>query len=211
MKYVVNIAKTDEEDQIIERTKVGEFETEIDAIMKVSEEDRKLKKCGVKNTHVELLKIEDGNKIQPREVCPQDKPLDVNIENTYRMRLALETDIATDSVYHDIDVKAFKDESKQLKKLIKVCESQKLYEDWKQAFISKEFEKVKGQKFLTCTYIFAGIGQYEDTIPETELKSFMCWINGNGSAFFGGSREATESEIKQYIALHAADQVERDH
>lgn len=57
MKFVINIAKTDSDGQVIERQKVGEYITEIEAIMKVSEEDQKLKKAGIKDAHVEMLQV----------------------------------------------------------------------------------------------------------------------------------------------------------
>ena len=57
MIFVINIAKTDSNGQVVERQKIGEYKTEIDAIMKVSEEDQKLKKAGIKDAHVEMLQI----------------------------------------------------------------------------------------------------------------------------------------------------------
>ena len=52
------------------------------------------------------------------------------------------------------------------------------------------------------------MGQYETTIPASGKETFLEWINGSGAGFFESDREATEAEIKQYIALHAADHLE---
>ena len=52
------------------------------------------------------------------------------------------------------------------------------------------------KKFLTYSYLFAGIGQYKQTIPEEQKESFLCWIQGNGSAFCDSGRDASEEEIK---------------
>ena len=133
-------------------------------------------------------------------------PDNLDKETLYRMRLSLETDIATDSIYHELDSDAFEAEKEQLQAVIDRCEDEADYNAWKESFISEEFKKLNGKRFLTCTYLFAGIGQYEAIIPEEEKESFQCWINGNGSAFFGGDREATEEEIKTYIALHAGEE-----
>ena len=115
----------------------------------------------------------------------------------------IETDIAIDSVYHDLDSDAFEEEKAKLQAVKDRCEDEDDYNAWKEFFISEEYKKLNRKRFLTCTYLFAGIGQYEAIIPEEEKDSFLCWIDGNGSAFFGGDREASEEEIKTYIALHA--------
>ena len=90
-----------------------------------------------------------------------------------------------------------------LSHISKRCEDEADFQAWKNDYITSEYEKVKGKEFLVCSYLFAGIGQYEAIIPVEQKESFISWINGNGSAFFGGEREATENEIKKYIALQA--------
>ena len=135
-------------------------------------------------------------------------PEDLDKESLYRMRLSLETAIQTDSIFNDLDAESFEGQKEFLKAVKERCENEEDYAAWKQEYISSEYAKVKGNKFLTCSYLFAGIGQYETTIPEEQKESFICWINGNGSAFFGGEREATEEEIKRFIALHAGDELE---
>lgn len=132
-----------------------------------------------------------------------DLPEDLDRETLYRMRLALETDVETESIFHDMDGEAFEAEEAKLDAVKERCEDEADFQAWKKDYIASEYEKVKGKKFLVCSYLFAGIGQYEAIIPAEEKESFICWINGSGSAFFGGEREATEDEIKKYLALQA--------
>ena len=130
-------------------------------------------------------------------------PENLDKESLYRLRLALETDIKTGSVFHDMDTMAFASEKMTCKAAKERCEDEEDYQSWKKEYLATEYEKVKDQKFLVCTYIFAGIGQYEAIIPADQKTSFIGWINANGSAFLGGEREATEEEVKKYIALKA--------
>ena len=132
-----------------------------------------------------------------------DLPEDLDKETLYRMRLALETDIETESVFHDMDDRAFAVEKATLDIVKDRCEDEADFQAWKRSYIASEYEKVKDRSFLVCSYLFAGIGQYEAIIPADQKAAFVSWINGNGSAFFGGEREATEDEIKKYIALQA--------
>ena len=133
-------------------------------------------------------------------------PDDISKEDLYRMRLALETDLVTESVYHDIEGEEFEQEAARLQAVKDSCDDENDYEVWKEKYILEQFEKLKEKKFITCTYLFAGIGQYEEIIPKEEKESLICWINGNGSASFGGERESTDDEIKKYIALHSNDE-----
>ena len=132
-----------------------------------------------------------------------DLPEDLDKETLYRMRLALETDVDTESVFHDLDDEAFDAEKAKLDAVKERCDDEADFQAWKKDYITSEYEKVQGKKFLVCSYLFAGIGQYEAIIPAEQKESFICWINGNGSAFFGGERAATEDEIKKYLALQA--------
>ncbi len=132
-----------------------------------------------------------------------DLPEDLDRETLYRMRLALETDVDTESVFHDMDDEAFDAEKAKLDAVKERCEDEADYQAWIKDYIASEYDKIQGKKFLVCSYLFAGIGQYEAIIPAEQKESFICWINGNGSAFFGGEREATEDEIKKYLALQA--------
>ena len=130
-------------------------------------------------------------------------PESVDKKTLYLMRLFLETDIETESVFKDMDGGNQKYDEVRLQAVNERIEDESDYLAWKQAYLEEEYTKVKDQKFLTCTYLFAGIGQYEMTIPADEKKSFLEWIRANGSAFFGGERNATEEEIKRMIALNA--------
>lgn len=134
-------------------------------------------------------------------------PEDIDKETLYRMRLSQETDVETESIFHDLDEEAFEAEKAQLKEIIERCEDEEDYQAWKQSYIDTAYEKAKDREFLVCKYMFAGIGQYEMIIPKEEKESFICWINGNGSAFFTGEREATEDEIKKFVALHATQEI----
>lgn len=140
---------------------------------------------------------------------PFELPEDIDLETLYRLRLSMETDIKTESVFHDMDDEGLEQEEKRLLIIKEKCDDEE-YLSWVKAFISAEFEKIKDVKFIVCTYLFAGIGQYDIIIPEDQKESFICWINGNGSAFYGGDREATEEEIKTFIALHAADGLQEE-
>ena len=129
-------------------------------------------------------------------------------ESLYRLLLTLQTDSASVSVFHDIDPEGFAEEKDQLAVVMERCKDQTAFEAWKNAYISEEYEKSKNQKFITCKYVFVNMGQYETTIPVSGKETFLEWINGSGAGFFESDREATEEEIKQYIALHAADHLE---
>ena len=129
-------------------------------------------------------------------------------ESLYRLLLTLQTDSASVSVFHDIDPEGFAEEKDQLAVVLERCKDQAAFETWKKAFISEEYEKQKNQEFITCKYVFVNMGQYETTIPASGKETFLEWINGSGAGFFESDREATEEEIKQYIALHAADHLE---
>ena len=142
----------------------------------------------------------------PASDVEEDYLGEAEMEDLYRRRLSLETDVSKESVFHDLDADAYEEEKADLEEIKACFESDALYESWKALFIACEYEKLKGKEFITCTYLFAGFGQYETTIPSEQKEAFLCWINGNGSAFYGGDRPATEEEIKEYIALHAADE-----
>ena len=123
----------------------------------------------------------------------------------YRYRLMVETSLKNPSVYSDID-NISKKEKAILEKLKAACASEEAYKVWKKDLIDAKVKEVmEKQEIIACDYIFAGIGQYKEIIPVEMLDSFKCWINGNGSAFFCGSRPATKREIRTYVSQHIAD------
>lgn len=125
----------------------------------------------------------------------------------YRYRLMVEENIKNPSVYSDIDNVA-KQEAAILEKLKAACASEEAYKVWKKDLIDAKVKEVsEKQKIVVCTYIFAGMGQYKEIMPEEMVESFKCWINHNGSAFFGGSRPATKREIRTYVSQHIADEL----
>ena len=141
---------------------------------------------------------EDGLPEGIRLNFPEDK------DQLFRICLAYSAEHEVESIFKDMspeDVAINEYILEEVQKLIDADE----YEAWKKNYLDSEYEKLKGRSFLAVSYMFAGIGGYDDVIPEEQFQSFMCWINGNGSAFFTGKREATEEEVREYIARHAYD------
>lgn len=141
---------------------------------------------------------EDGLPEGIRLNFPEDK------DQLFRICLAYSAEHEVESIFKDMspeDVAINEYILEEVQKLIDTDE----YEAWKKNYLDSEYEKLKGCSFLAVSYMFAGIGGYDDVIPEEQFQSFMCWINGNGSAFFTGKREATEEEVREYIARHAYD------
>ncbi|MBQ5956167.1 MAG: hypothetical protein IJL46_01195 [Clostridia bacterium] len=138
-----------------------------------------------------------------------DIPSNTDISYIYKKRLALETDLSIKSVFHDIDGDSLEVEKNQLRVVKKLCGDERNYNTWKESFISEQFEKRKEEQFLVCSYLFAGIGQYETVIPSSELDSFISWIDGNGSAFYIDNRKATKNDIITYISLHADENLQQ--
>ena len=129
---------------------------------------------------------------------PEDK------DQLLRLCLAYSAEHEVESIFKDMspeDVAVNEYILEEVQKLIDADE----YDAWKKNYLDSEYAKLKGHSFLAVSYMFAGIGGYDDVIPEEQFQSFICWINGNGSAFFTGKREATEEEVKEYIARHAYD------
>lgn len=141
---------------------------------------------------------EDGLPEGLRLNFPEDK------DQLFRICLTYSAEHEVESIFKDIspeDVALNEYILEEVQKLIDTDE----YEAWKKNYLDSEYEKLKDRSFLAVSYMFAGIGGYDDVIPEEQFQSFMCWINGNGSAFFTGKREATEEEVREYIARHAFD------
>ena len=72
---------------------------------------------------------------------------------------------------------------------------------------AKVREVMDKQHIVVCTYLFAGIGQYEEIMPIEMVDSFKCWIDHNGSAFFGGMEDANKREIRTFVSMHIADEL----
>ena len=126
------------------------------------------------------------------------------MEETYRLRLSLETDIAWPKIDYELNRRALREEKAQLRRVIAACPSEEDYAAWKQTYIDTEPAKFEGERFLTCTYHFIGYGTYEAVVPESDMECFRCWIKGNGSAFHTGTRDSTCEEIVRYLCLSAA-------
>ena len=130
--------------------------------------------------------------------------ISTDLERQYRLRLFFETEVNTPSVFHDIDSRTFEMAKGNLAGLLEKCTSERDYHTWKNAYLAKEYEKLRGKRFVKCKYAFAGLGQYEEIMPEEAVSRFKRWIDANGSAFFGGEEDATEADIKKYVALQIA-------
>lgn len=125
----------------------------------------------------------------------------------YRYRLMVETSLKNPSVYSDIE-NTTKREQAILEKLKAACASEEAYKVWKKDLIDAKIKEVIAkQNIVVCTYLFAGIGQYNEIMPEEMVESFKCWINESGSAFYGGCRDATRHEIRTYVSKHIADEL----
>ena len=149
---------------------------------------------GKKFCEVEIPKPE----AEPSEMVDIDW---TDLSAVYRYRLWVEIDLKNPSPFTDMDDNIKTHERNTLKKLKAACQPEEAYQVWKKDLIEAKLVTLLGtEKFITCIYIFAGIGQYQATMPESELEGFECWINANGSAFFGGARPATKPEIRDFAA-----------
>ena len=125
----------------------------------------------------------------------------------YRFRLIVETSLKNPHVYDDI-FNLRKEMRAILKKLKAACESEEGYKVWKKDLIdAKVREVMEKQHIVVCTYLFAGVGQYEEIMPIEMVDSFKCWIDHNGSAFFGGTQEANKRQIRTFVSMHIADEL----
>ena len=164
------------------------------------------------DTVKELVEETKGKTFREIEVpLPEREPEDLYCVNysdlsvVYRYRLMVEASIKNPSVYSDLD-NIFKREKAILEKLKAACKSEDAYKVWKKDLVDAKIREVtEKQKIVTCTYVFAGIGQYKEIMPEEMVPSFICWINANGSAIYCGSQPATKREIRTYVSQHIAD------
>ena len=82
-----------------------------------------------------------------------------------------------------------------LKKLIDACQSEKTYQSWKEKIIEEKIANLTNRKMVVCSYMFAGMGDYKETMLLDEVESFKEWIDQNGSAFFCGYEDATLEDV----------------
>ena len=120
----------------------------------------------------------------------------------FLLRLSDEASIAAHPVEFDMDGDVEKEVCKELRALKKAM-NEKEYQAWKNQYLNAEYEKVKDQKWVTIHYMFAGIGSYSQTVPESQQGCVIAFINGNGSAFLGRIEPATEEEVKNSLAMFA--------
>ena len=190
-RYLIYLVRceTKEAEPFVQVT-VGKYLDEIEIPMSDVEEEL-LEEYDEEDDELELP---EGIKLR----FPEDK------EQLFRLCLAYSAEHEIESIFKDLsgeDVAVNEYILEEVRKVIDAGE----YEKWKQDYLDNEYEKLKSHSFLAVSYMFAGFGGYDDVIPEEQFESFVCWINGNGSAFFTGKREATEEEIRMYIARHAYD------
>lgn len=126
---------------------------------------------------------------------PEDK------EEAFRLLLTLETDVATPSVFQCFDDDTFEWEKESVEVLTTVLDQEE-YTAWKETYLAEEMAKVQTSDYAVCTYMFAGIGDFEVVIPKAELDSFKAWVVGN-NAFLSSVKDAAEEDVKTFIALHA--------
>ena len=197
IRYLIALARCDENEvEALIEMAAGNFADELD-IPAGSEEDA--------GNYVKFVEYEDDDEEDAEEV---ELPKDLDKESIYRMRLSLEADLETRSVLHDMDPGVQANERKRLQALKKSCGDEEEYEVWKETYIAGEYEKVRGQRFLTCTYAFEGIGRYETTFPVDQKEAFICWLGDNEAAYYEGDREASEGEVRRYLAQQAAANLE---
>ncbi len=131
-----------------------------------------------------------------------------DLSTVYRYRLMVEAGMSNPSIYDDLDSTIRKQEKAILEKLKAACASEEAYKVWKKDLVDAKVKEVmEKQHIVVCDYMFAGIGSYKEIMPEEMVESFKCWIDGNGSAFYCGSRDATRREIRTYVSHHIADEL----
>lgn len=162
----------------------------------------------------ELVSKTTNKAIKDIEIpIPSKEPEDLFYVNysdlavVYRYRLMVEENLKNPSVYSDVDNNV-KREKAILEKLKAACASEEAYKVWRKDLIDAKAKEVsEKQKIVACTYIFAGMGEYKEIMPEEMVDSFKCWINHNGSAIFVESKPATKREIRTYVSQHIADEL----
>ena len=187
LRYLTYLVRCscDDMDDFIENT-LGKYLDEIDIPVSDVEDD---------------LDDEEFDPLDDVDITfPEDK------EPLFRMCLAYTAEHDRESIFKDMSPEDEAINERILEEVRKLIDENE-FEDWKQKYLDTEYDKLKDHPFLVVSYMFAGFGGYDDVIPEEQFESFICWINGNGSAFFTGKRDAEEDDVKRYIALHANDDI----
>ena len=146
----------------------------------------------------------------PLPILEPDQLFDVDytdLSAVYRFRLMVETSLKYPHAYDDI-FNVQREEKAILKKLKEACGSEEAYKVWKKDLIDAKVKEVmEKQHIVACSYMFIGIGQYEEVMPIEMVDSFKCWIDQNGSAFFGGMQDANKKQIRTFVSKHIADEL----
>ena len=125
----------------------------------------------------------------------------MTVEEKFRYRLQLESDIEHDTVFHYINIDEYDKHKKILKKLVPEIDDED-YRIWKEKFINEQLNMIDKEKIVTCSYAFSGLGHYADVMHEDDYDVFKDFISDNGSAVMEEIRKATDDEVKLYIALN---------
>lgn len=111
----------------------------------------------------------------------------------FRRRLTIESLIAQPDVMDEINGV---DYAANLETILAVGINEAEYQDWKKEYLDAKYEEEKGKNFKRCSFVVAGYGNYIQTVPENQIGCVQNWVDGNGSAFFGGVEDATEEDVK---------------
>ena len=120
----------------------------------------------------------------------------------YRMRLAYESTIDTHPIEFDMDGSIEKNLRRALKRLNKNMDEE-AYQAWKEEYLNSEYERTKDYNWVTVHYLFAGIGNYTQTVPDSQKNGVYNFVNRAGSGFLGETVPATEEEIRNTLAMFA--------
>jgi hypothetical protein len=122
-------------------------------------------------------------------------------EEKFRLRLQIESDVFHDTVFHYIYIDEYDKHRKILKKLVPETDDER-YRVWKEDFINRQFAVTDRERIITVSYTYAGIGRYTEVMHEDDFDVFADFIADNSAATMGGKRQATDDEVKLYIALN---------
>ena len=188
--------------------------------VKVSRETAILEERGASGKAIESGEVENGSDVTANAdkamriiAIPTADDEDLfqvdytSLAEVYRYRAMVEACIENPSVYDEADDIIAKEKA-ILKKLKQACFSEEAYEVWKKDYIDAKVKEVtEKHSFLACSYLFAGIGQYKELLPEEEMEGFKAWIDGCGSAFLVEVKKANKREIRSFVKMHIADEL----